>query len=49
MRIGGLSRHWKMKPLKMQNGSVSYPLNAWKFLEGEAPATANPVCGGSLN
>ena len=28
--------------IKNENGSVSYPLNAWKFLEGEAPATANP-------
>ena len=28
--------------IENENGSVSYPLNAWKFLEGEAPATANP-------
>lgn len=42
MRIGGLSLTLEDEAIKNENGSVSYPLNAWKFLEGEAPATANP-------
>ncbi len=35
--------------IKNENGSVSYPLNAWKFLEGEARRRQIRVCGDSLN